>query len=229
MAQPLLLLHGALGSAELMHPLAEELKEEFSVHTLNFPGHGGKGATEAFSIPLFAREVLRYLDEQQLSSVALFGFSMGGYVALYLASQHPERVSQVVTLGTKFSWTPEIAAHEVRTLEVDKIKEKVPQFADMLAKRHQPLPWEQMVKMTRELLLDLGEHPPLNKERLKKLSQPVVIALGEYDTMVSLEESREAAANIEKGALKILPATPHPIEKVDAPMLATFLREELIS
>lgn len=109
-----------------MHPLAEELKKEFTVHTLNFSGHGGKSTTDAFSIPLFAQEVLRYLDEQQLSSVAIFGFSMGGYVALYLASQHPERISYVFSLGTKFSWTPEISVREVRMLDVAGIKEKVP-------------------------------------------------------------------------------------------------------
>lgn len=81
--------------------------------------------------------------------------------------------------------------------------------------------------MTRQLLLDLGKNPPLDTVRLKKLPQPVVIGLGEHDTMVSLEESREAAATIPKGVLKIFPAAPHPIEKVDAKMLAAFLKEQL--
>ena len=228
MSQPLLLLHGALGSADLMRPLAQELENQgCRIHALNFSGHGGRAGKEAFTVPLFAQDVIAYRDEQQLSRVALFGFSMGGYVALYLASKHPERISQVFTLGTKFTWSPGIAAAEIRFLDPVKIKQKVPHYAEALARLHQPQDWEEVVRQTRQLLLGLGENPPLTREVLAQLAQPVVVGWGALDTMVSREESSEAAAHLPNGRFKVFPATPHPIEKVDTRMLATFLEEEL--
>ncbi len=226
MTQQLILLHGALGAAELMRPLAQQLEGSCEVHALNFSGHGGKPFQGEFSIPHFAREVLQYMDEHELKHPAIFGFSMGGYVALYLASQHPERVSKVVTLSTKFNWSPEIAAREARLLDADKIKEKVPQFADALQKRHQPQAWEEVVQRTRQLLLGLGEQPVLKQETLLQIAQPVIVGWGALDNMVSLEESREAAAHFPQGRLKVFGDTPHPIEKVDSRMLAAFLQEQ---
>jgi esterase/lipase len=37
----LVLLHGAIGSKDQLHPLANALKKDFDVHLLNFSGHGG--------------------------------------------------------------------------------------------------------------------------------------------------------------------------------------------
>lgn len=227
MPQPLLLLHGALGSASLMKPLARELNSSFAVHILDFSGHGGRPLKNEFSIPLFARDVLAYMNENGLEKAAVFGFSMGGYVALYLALQHPERISKVCTLGTKFKWSPEIAAQEVRFLDAGKIREKVPQFAEALERQHQPQDWEQVVEQTRRLLLGLGEAPPVTAKELSGLKVPVVIGRGEQDAMVGLEESRQAAESIPNGRLKVLPNTPHSIEKVDSKVLAAFLDEEL--
>ena len=47
------------------------------------------------------------------------GHSMGGYVALKLALKRPELVDRIITLGTKFNWTPEVAAKEVKMLNPD--------------------------------------------------------------------------------------------------------------
>lgn len=227
MSQPLLLLHGALGSASLMKPLARELDSRFAVHTLDFSGHGGRPLEEEFSISLFARDVLAYMDANGLEKAAVFGFSMGGYVALHLAVQHPERISKVCTLGTKFSWSPEIAAQEVRFLDAEKIKEKVPPFARALAQQHGPQNWEQLVEHTRRLLLGLGQAPPLTVKKLAEVQVPVVIGRGAQDEMVGPEESRLAAESIPGGRLKELPDTPHPIEKADPRVLAAFLQKEL--
>jgi pimeloyl-ACP methyl ester carboxylesterase len=82
--QHLILLHGALGHANQLHPLADLLKT-YHVHTLNFSGHGGTPMSNAsFSIPLFAEEVRQYIRQNNLGNVAIFGYSMGGYVAMYL-------------------------------------------------------------------------------------------------------------------------------------------------
>src|SRR6185436_6771769 len=85
MKKSILLLHGAIGSKNQLTPLLPFLNKEFDIHTLNFPGHGGDEISdEPFSISYFAGEVLKYFDQKNISSLYIFGYSMGGYVALYL-------------------------------------------------------------------------------------------------------------------------------------------------
>ncbi|MBK8610199.1 MAG: hypothetical protein IPL84_09690 [Chitinophagaceae bacterium] len=66
--QQIILLHGAIGGMDQLAELENRLAADFVVHRLNFSGHGGAPFTEPnFSIPLFAKEVIRFLDEKKLS------------------------------------------------------------------------------------------------------------------------------------------------------------------
>jgi len=87
--QHVLLLHGAIGAKDQLQPLAEKLKNDFTVHSLSFSGHGAETMPGIFSIETFAQDVLNYLQKNDLKQVSVFGYSMGGYVALYLAKHHP--------------------------------------------------------------------------------------------------------------------------------------------
>jgi pimeloyl-ACP methyl ester carboxylesterase len=112
--QKLLLLHGALGSAAHFTHLKELLANTFQIHTLNFESHGGREVVDTISIPGFAEEVLAYLNQNGIDKISIFGYSMGGYVALYLAKQQPDRIDKVFTLATKFDWTPKAQPKKLR-------------------------------------------------------------------------------------------------------------------
>lgn len=223
---PLLLLHGALGAASLFDPLKEKLSGRRKVYSLNFPGHGGRAFTKEFSVPAFADDVLRLMEKEKLAKVDIFGFSMGGYVALCLAAKHPEKVGSIFTLGTKFDWSPEVAAHEARFLNPQKIKEKVPQFAAVLEKRHAPQDWQWLLQQTAMLMQQLGQEPLLSREMLGNIQHPVRVGLGGQDNMVTPEESRAAADALPNGRLVILPDMPHPVEKADPDTLAAFILQK---
>src|SRR4029077_13449669 len=100
--QHLLVLHGAIGAKDQLQPLAEKLRSHYIVHTLNFSGHGGETIPATFSIEGFANDVLHYLKQNNIDKINIFGYSMGGYVALYLAKHYPEKVNKAATLATKF-------------------------------------------------------------------------------------------------------------------------------
>nr|MCU0399335.1 alpha/beta hydrolase [Cyclobacteriaceae bacterium] len=135
--KPLLLLHGALGSKSQLEPLRQKLEQNRRiVFTLNFSGHSGEPFQIDFGIAAFADDVIRFMNKQLLSQVDVFGYSMGGYVAVWLAHKFPERIGKIYTLGTKFDWSPESAQKEVRKLDPIKIQEKIPAFARILEHRH---------------------------------------------------------------------------------------------
>jgi pimeloyl-ACP methyl ester carboxylesterase len=68
-------------------------------------------------IESFAAAVLERMDGANIARADVFGYSMGGYVALHLAATSPARIRRVATLATKLVWTAEIAARECVTIE----------------------------------------------------------------------------------------------------------------
>ncbi|MFD3002928.1 alpha/beta fold hydrolase [Pontibacter toksunensis] len=222
----LLLLHGALGAASTLAPLASALGDQYRVHVLDFTGHGGKALPqEPFSIQLFVQDTLLLLEEKGISCTHIFGYSMGGYAALSLAQQHPKCVKSIFTLATKFAWSPETAAIETKLLNPEKIEEKVPAFATTLATRHHPQDWKQVVHKTAAMMLQLGEEPVLTAEVLQQIQVPVQIAVGDLDNMVSVEETLWAYRQLPNARLQVLPATRHPLETVAVDKLAQEIKQ----
>jgi esterase/lipase len=210
----LLLLHGAIGAKDQLQPLAKALQDSFDVHTLNFSGHGGEPFSNDFSIPQFAEEVLQYIANHQLKNVCVFGYSMGGYVALFLANKQLHTFEKIITLATKFRWSPELALQEVKMLDPKIIEEKIPAFAKVLKERHAPNSWKVLMEQTAQMMLGLGEKQPLTAEDFQNIHTPVKLAVGNADKMVSIEETGEVANWLPNSELLILQDVPHPIEKV---------------
>jgi pimeloyl-ACP methyl ester carboxylesterase len=225
-ASHLILLHGALGDATQLAPLASRLAGQRPVTCLELEGHG---ATPLRGRPLriesFADTVIEMMDRAGIEVADLFGYSMGGYVALYLASVAPGRVARVATLATKLAWTPDIAARECRLLDAGAIRAKVPKFAAALEARHTAAGWEPLLTHTRDLLHELGERPRVTAEMLAELAQPVRVAVGDRDTTVTIDECIDAVRRLPHGELEVHPRTPHPFEKAPVDRIARSLVE----
>jgi pimeloyl-ACP methyl ester carboxylesterase len=220
-----LLLHGALGAGRQMEPLAAALGEYCRVHRMDFEGHGDAPFRDRpFRMEHFPENVRERLDALELRSACIFGYSMGGYVALQLALALPERVERIATLGTKFRWDAETATAEGRRLDPVKIRAKVPHFADVLEERHRVAGgWEHVLARTADLLRDLGDNPRLTDRELARIAHPVCVCVGEKDTTVGMEETSAVAGTLPSGTLCVLPDTPHPIEQVRIDLLAPIL------
>lgn len=222
MKTPILLLHGALGSEKTMDGLKVHLGEKHEVYTLTFHGHGDTDQRDVLSFSDFVDQIKQFVDHENLEQVIIFGFSMGGYAGLLFAHSFPEKVKRVITLGTKFNWTPQIALKESKLLNPETLEEKVPRFAQYLQGLHGEK-WKNLCGSTANLLLGLGDNPLLNETVLATLENPVNILLGEEDQMVSESESKKAAADLKRGTFTLLPGQPHPIEKVHLKNLISTL------
>jgi pimeloyl-ACP methyl ester carboxylesterase len=226
--QDILLLHGAIGSTEQLYQLEQKLAHSFTVNTLNFSGHGGSPvADEEFSIALFASEVIAFLDKKQIDSINIFGYSMGGYVAMYLAKHHPQKIKKIITLATKFNWDEIIAAQEIKMLNADKIEEKLPDFAAALQKRHAPNNWKTVLQKTAAMLTAMGKDNPLKAADYPTIQHPVLLMLGDRDKMVTHDETVEVYKYLPQAQLAILPNTGHPIEMINADSLASEIKSFL--
>jgi pimeloyl-ACP methyl ester carboxylesterase len=226
--QPILLLHGAIGAKDQLQPLAAALEVQYKVHAIDFSGHGKEAFPDAqLSMQLFAEDVLKYMDTNGLDKVSIFGYSMGGYVALYLAKHHPERIDKVITLATKFHWDDATAQKETGMLDPEKIEAKLPAFAATLAQRHAGKDWKEVLHRTADMLRALGEDNTLKPGDYADIQSPSLILLGDRDKMVGLEETLAVYKELPNAQMGLLPGTAHPIEQVDVEMLGFFVRRAL--
>lgn len=224
----LLLLHGALGAPDQLQPLADQLAQHYDVTILGFNGHGTTPLSEnSFSIQSFARDVLQHLAENDIKKAAILGYSMGGYVAMYLARHHPEKIGKVITLATKYDWSPEIAEKEVKMLNADKILAKIPGYAHALENRHTAIGWRAMLTKTAEMMTAMGQDNPLKIADFENINCKCLVMLGDKDKMVSLTETVNVYHALSDAQLCVLPGTAHPIEQVDTELLSSIVHKFL--
>ncbi|HAH57726.1 MAG: alpha/beta hydrolase [Lentimicrobium sp.] len=91
------LIHGFLESLEIWKEFTEILSREFTVVSIDLPGHGRSGiAGDTHTIPMMADAILDVCNFLSIETFMICGHSMGGYVALELAARFPLRVSALV-------------------------------------------------------------------------------------------------------------------------------------
>lgn len=223
--QELLLLHGAIGSMDQFIDLDRSLQESFIVHSINFNGHGDSPMnSKPFSIELFADEVLLFLNKHEIETIHIFGYSMGGYIAMYLANQHPHRINKIITLGTKFKWDEATATKENQMLQPEKIEELLPAFASSLQKRHAPNDWKIVLKKTADMLTNMGKSNPVKLNDFKTIHHQILLMLGDRDKMVTMDETLQIYKSLPHAQLAILPNTQHPIELANIDRLVNEIK-----
>ena len=221
----ILLLHGALGAKSQFAELEKMLTNDYPVHSVNFSGHGGEPIpSEPFSIKMFAQDILHYLDENKIDKINIFGYSMGGYAAMYLARHNPSRVGKIFTIATKYLWNEEISAREVKMLNYDKMKEKIPAFIRDLEKRHAPQDLKTILNKTAEMMINLGKDSELKPEDYPLIEHDVIVGLGDSDKMVTIQETLDVHNNLPNGRMIVLQNTPHRFEGIKTGQLADEIK-----
>jgi len=219
----LLLLHGALGSKEQFDGLQQNLEGSYKAHTLNFSGHGRRPSHHhAFTIQNFAHEVLDWMNENYIKTIDIFGYSMGGYVALWMARFYPDRVGKIFTLGTKLKWNGDEAEKEIKMLNPEVMQQKVPAYAQALVERHGEHEWKSLMSKTALLLKDLA-HTHLTDQDFIKIQHQVLLCRGGKDNMVSFEETDYVHHLIKNSEFKIYEGIGHPIESMPVQLLSKEL------
>jgi pimeloyl-ACP methyl ester carboxylesterase len=116
--EPLLLLHGGLGSIDMFGPVLPKLAENRTVIAVDLQGHGrtplGK---RAFKVESIGDDMAALVKQLGHPKVDVVGYSLGGGVALRMALQKPQAVRRLVLASAPYSddgFYPEIKAQQVQ-------------------------------------------------------------------------------------------------------------------
>lgn len=219
----IVLLHGALGAQQDLAPLAKALTAGgLSVRSFSFSGHGATGFGPAFGIPAFTAELEAFLQQQAPSGAHVFGYSMGGYVALNLAQQAGSPVRKIITLGTKFDWSRAVVEKETAGLDPALLEQKAPAFAAQLEQKHGAA-WKELATKTAGLMREIHSAGFLTPAALGAIANKTLLGLGDRDKLVSLEETVGVYKTLPNASMFMLPGTRHPIELVDPTLLSAMV------
>jgi pimeloyl-ACP methyl ester carboxylesterase len=102
--EPLLVLHGAFMTVELMGGLVAALAESRQVIALEVQAHGHTADIDRpFSYEQFADDAAAVLEQLGVEQADVYGYSLGGAVALQLGLRHPGRVRKLVIASASSS------------------------------------------------------------------------------------------------------------------------------
>jgi pimeloyl-ACP methyl ester carboxylesterase len=112
--QPLILVHGGLGSSDMFAPIVPELSKGRQVIALDLQAHGRTvDIDRPLSFEAMADDIAALIHYLGFEKADVMGYSVGGEVALRAAIQHPEVVRKLIIVSATFrrdGWYPEIVA-----------------------------------------------------------------------------------------------------------------------
>ncbi len=93
---PVLLIHGGLGHADIWSSEVAILSKTHKVIVADSRGHGRSTRTDApYGYDLMASDYLALLDYLKIDKTALVGWSDGGIIGIDIALHHPERLTRL--------------------------------------------------------------------------------------------------------------------------------------
>ena len=137
--------------------------------------------------------------------IAVVGASMGGYVALAIAREAPERVRGLLLVGSRVGAdTPERRAlrdEQMRTLREEGIDAWAPSAPD-------PPPPERTVDELVRAVQAIRDRSD-STELARSFEGPLWIAVGDADPFFPIDEAREVVAAAPNGRLEVFEDTGH--------------------
>jgi 2-succinyl-6-hydroxy-2,4-cyclohexadiene-1-carboxylate synthase len=159
-------LHGFLGNhrdwQSIVSRLLEDFSSDFCCVLIDLPGHGASllSSDALYSMEATAQLVVEVLATNQIRTSYLYGYSMGGRLALYLALHYPDLFSKVMIESA----SPGLASVAERTLRqqrdnllADQLEQNFAEFLDNWYKQ--------------SLFASLRQHPDFEALQQRRLHQ----------------------------------------------------------
>jgi pimeloyl-ACP methyl ester carboxylesterase len=215
---PLILLHGAYMTADMMGPLTDALA---GVRRVIVPELQGHGRTADIDRPLtyeqMADDTAALARELGIESADVVGYSMGGAAALQIAIRHPALVRRLVVMSASFRYDgmPAVAREMFPTITPEMFKGSPMEQAYLdLAPNPEDFP-----KLVEKLTaLDSADFA-WPEEEIRAIPAPTLVVIGDSDG-ITLEHAVEMfklrgggvmgdLAGMPESQLAILPGTAH--------------------
>jgi len=180
--EPLLLLHGGLGSIDMFELLLPTLARERQVIAVDLHGHGRTVLGDRpINLVDIGDDLATVLKQLAYEKVDVLGYSFGGGAGLRLAIQHPSLVRRLVVASAPYAqdgFHPEMLPQQaaVGAALAEQMKQ-TPMYISYAAVAPRPQDFPRLLDRMGELM----RQPYDWTEDVKKLQMPVMLIYGDAD------------------------------------------------
>ena len=114
---PLVLIHGLGSAATAFKPIIPALAQSFRVITVDLPGHGQSAYNKAQAMDpkSLGRAIFESVESKYgINKFHVAGNSLGGWIALEMAADKPERIDSLTGLAPAGLWLKPAAEREMK-------------------------------------------------------------------------------------------------------------------
>jgi pimeloyl-ACP methyl ester carboxylesterase len=215
---PLILLHGAYMTVDLMEPLLSGLAATRRVIAIEQQGHGRTADVDRpISYEQMADDTAGLLRHLEIERADVVGYSMGGGVALQLAIRHPDVVRKLVVASASFT------SDGMHAIALDMFPSITPEMfagspVEAAYRRTAPNPDAFPTLVEKLKTLDTTSYA-WPEDDIRAIAAPMLIVLGDSDG-IRLEHAIELfklrgggvmgdLAGMPESQLAVLPGTSH--------------------
>jgi pimeloyl-ACP methyl ester carboxylesterase len=220
--EPLVLLHGGLGSSTSMRPLVPALAKYFRVITPDTRGHGKTdNPSGKFSYRLLAEDLAEFMQRLGIHQPFICGWSDGGQTALELGMQYPNLAKGLVVGAAWFKFSESyqkslrfLGVEAPERVSYEQTEKAVPQLVELLRSIHEPGPdyWKELLKQISVMWWTPLAYKAADFERI---IIPTLILVGDRDAMIPVEEAVEMYRLIPHAELAIAANANHGFPSAD--------------
>lgn len=180
--EPLLLLHGGLGSIDMFDPVLPMLAENRQVIAVDLHGHGRTALGDrAISLIDMGDDMAALLTQLGYETVDVLGYSLGAGVAFRLASQHPDAVRRLALVSGSFArdgFYPEMLPMQAQmNAGMAEMMKDTPMYRSYMAVAPKPEDFPKLL----DRMGDYMRKPFDWSADVKKLTMPVMLVYGDSD------------------------------------------------
>jgi pimeloyl-ACP methyl ester carboxylesterase len=201
---PVLLIHGGLGHADIWANQVIDLMKDHKVIVADSRGHGRSTRNaDPYGYDLMASDYLAVLDHLKIDKVALVGWSDGGIIGLDIAMKHPERLTRLFAHAANSvveGLTPTVGTDPVFNAYIEKMGSEY--------KRLSKTP-DEYTAFVEQIGQMWSTEPAWTSEELAAITVPTAIVLGDHDEAITREHTEYLAKTIPGAKLVILPNVSH--------------------
>jgi len=182
--QPLILIHGGLGSGDMFRAILPELSKGREVITVDLQAHGRTADIDRpIRYEAMADDIAALIRYLKIAPADVMGYSVGGEVALRTAIQHPEVVKRLVIVSATLrrdGWYPEIVAgmSQLDTQTAEQMKQ-TPMYQSYVRVAPRPQDWP--VLCTKLGMMFRQDYDW--SADVAKIKSPVLLTFGDADAV----------------------------------------------
>ncbi len=217
--EPLVLLHGGLATIDMMFgQLLPLLAETRQVIAIELQAHGHTADIDrALRYELMADDIAALIKHLGLERADLFGYSLGGGVALQTAIRHPDVVRRLVVVSATYrrdGWYPEVLAGMASMNAEAMVGSPIHEVYVRAAPR--PEDWPRLSAKLQQLLSEDYDWT----EDVAAIKAPTLLVIGDADSVRPAQlmelfgllgggKADGAMGSLPNAQLAVLPGTTH--------------------